>query len=100
MASCRYGVFPWIAESQLYCDFNKQKYRQYASRNHFCVTGRQESDSTNNKITYRNKLESYWDQKTFGQLSCKSGSFKNQQGKIHQCHNLTEMLKILLYIVT
>lgn len=80
MASCRYGVFPWIAESQLYCDFNKQKYKQYASRNHFCVTGRQESDSTNNKITYRNKLESYWDQKTFGQLSCKSGSFKNQQG--------------------
>ena len=80
MSSCRYGVFPWIPERQLYCDFIKQKNRQYASRNNFCRTGRNESGSTNSIITYRNKLESYWDKKTFGRLTCKSGSFKEHQG--------------------
>ena len=81
MASSRYGVFPWISERQIYCDFNKQKNRQYESRNNLCVTGGNgRESSTNNIFTYRNKLESYWDQKSLGQLSCKAGSFREKKG--------------------
>ena len=79
MTSYCYGPLPWAPERQLYCDLNQYKNTLYSTKGNSFFAECHGNDHIK-KIDIKNKVEAYWDQKTLGLLSSKTGSFKGQQG--------------------
>ena len=73
------GSLPWLASFQMYSDLNTiYNYKKKCSKllNIYAT-----NNKSNEKTSFKNIAESYWDRKILGQLSCKRGNFRENLGK-------------------
>ena len=87
MASCRPFALPWHLEGQIYSDFGKANSNRHSFIKSAPSSGKQKGEIRND-ISYKNRLEAYWDQKILGQLGCKTGDLRENKGKLIERFNL------------
>ena len=79
------GSLPWLASFQMCSDLNTiYNYKNKCSK---LLNIHATNKKLNEKISFKNIAESYWDRKILGQLSCKRGNFRENLGKYFKLIN-------------